>query len=670
MKSLLISLLLISNVVAYSQMDSIPFWTDSVKVIDLREVSLSSKSKSQTDRLSDFYRGNLSSTLEDVLARLPEVSLVKRGSYGLEPTLRSFSGAQVNVLLDGMRIHGACTDKMDPVTIYIETGNLESMELQTGNRGFAAGSSIGGSFNFKIEQPQFDNRKISGMVSSGFNTTSNGNFESIALNYGSTKFALRAAGTYRKNDNYKAAGGKEIYFSQYEKVNYSLGAKIRLGNEISLRADFIGDDGFNIGYPALPMDVGYAAARIASLTLQRVPGHGNVGWQFKIYGNYIRHFMDDTNRPEVHMHMDMPGKSKTVGFWGEALIRLSEKSRLELRADGASTDLHASMTMFQDGAPPMFMLTWPDNRRNQFGASAILLVEPVEKWSFRFTGRSDLFISSLLTEESKNHVEIFSKQTGPTQNITGNISVEATRTLGKYGKASASAGFSQRMASASEQYGFYLFNANDGYDYIGNPELKKESALNGELNIQVHKNRSRAKFSGFVSLIKDYITAYIDPSISTMTYGANGVKRYLNENNAIVAGLEGSALIPLTTSLGYVTTFRYVAGKNGSGDPLPGISPFKTSQSLQWMKNNSSLKAEVELSTSQNQVNLASGEDRTPGFAIFHFRAAHEFVLKKKVLVLQGGIENIADKGYHEHNDWGNIPRQGRNIYLQMRVSF
>ncbi|RYG54449.1 MAG: TonB-dependent receptor [Chitinophagaceae bacterium] len=592
MKWFLMIVLLVHNGLAYTQPAPADQWADSVHVVGLRELALSSKAKSQTDRLSDFYRGNLASTLEEVLARLPEVNMVKRGSYGLEPTLRSFSGSQLNVLVDGMRIHGACTDKMDPATIYIEPENLGSLEVQTGNRGFVAGSAIGGSFNFKIAEPTFSNGRLNGMLSSGFHSVSKGLYESLALNYGSSKFAIRASGTYRKHQNYRAGGGKEIPFSQYEKVNYSVGTKIDLGNDFSLRTDFIGDDGFNIGYPALPMDVGYASARIGAVTLQKKSMGRFSDLKLKVYGNYVRHFMDDSHRPNVHMHMDMPGTSRTTGFFGETNLHINKKSSLQLRLDGSSTKLYASMTMYQDGTPPMYMLTWPDNRRNQWGASATWNLAVKEKWLLRFSGRSDIFTTKLSTQESKNHVQIFSNRVNGTNDITANFSAEATRVFNKRWRLSGSAGFAQRMPSASEQYGFYLFNASDGYDYIGNPELNTESAINSEMALQFRKGNSRLKLSGFTSVIKNYITAYEDPSLSIMTYGANGVKRYTNEKEALLAGFEGSAIVPLTKTVSYVTTLRYIWGRNASGDPLPGITPLKNAQTIQWSKKNLSVKLE------------------------------------------------------------------------------
>ena len=212
------------------------FAKDSSRIIKLDEVMLVSKQNIPQRRLVNFFKANNAATLEDILSRLPELSLTRRGAYGMEPAIRSFSGGQINVLVDGMRIHGACTDKMDPVSIYIEPLNLETLELQTGANGFSSGSTIGGTINMKISEPDYlHDKKITGLVSSGYQSAAKSLFEAVRLNYSSGKFAMRASATYRKSQDYRSGGGEKIKFSQYEKINYSLSVKyVVLRNELYL----------------------------------------------------------------------------------------------------------------------------------------------------------------------------------------------------------------------------------------------------------------------------------------------------------------------------------------------------------------------------------------------------------------------------------------------------
>ncbi|MDZ7648358.1 MAG: hypothetical protein U5K54_14880 [Cytophagales bacterium] len=68
--------------------------------------------------------------------------------------------------------------------------------------------------------------------------------------------------------------GEVILYSQYEKMNLSTGGKWTVGKD-TLLASALVDDGWNIGFPALPMDVGSAKARIYSLGYNRFREHGH-----------------------------------------------------------------------------------------------------------------------------------------------------------------------------------------------------------------------------------------------------------------------------------------------------------------------------------------------------------------------------------------------------------
>ena len=645
-------------------------FTDTSRIIQLKEVMIWNNKK-QT-KVVDFFKSNQSATLEEIMGRLPEVSLIKRGPYGMEPTIRSLSGGQINVLVDGMRIHGACTDKMDPATIYIEPANLQSLEIQTGSSGFINGSSIGGTINLRMAEPEAtEKNKLSGMLMSGYQTSAKSFYESIHLNYSTGKFSFKGTSTYRKSHDYKSGGGEIIPFSQFEKINYSFSAKYKMNKSISYKLDFIGDDGWNIGYPALPMDVGYAGARIGSLSMN----YNNLSkklysWQAKVYGNKVKHVMDDTHRPFVPMHMDMPGESETIGFYGEASYRINKHQNLDLRFDGSSAYLKASMTMYSPGELPMYMLTWPDNRTNQMGLGATWKLHLNDKLSFLVSARTDFNESKLVSEESKAQASIFGYNDKSRKDLLKNISVKSLNKINNNVSASASISYSERMPTPSEMYGFYLFNSNEGYDYIGNPYLPIEKSLQGELSATIKWNRNRIQITGYYLRIQNYITGIVDSDLSVMTIGAKGVKKYVSQDYANLFGGEASMFISATKNVDLVSTLKYIYGADINNNPLPSISPLKNITSVRKSFDNAFVQIESEASASQDRYNIKAGETKSKGFVLLNLRSGYNFNISKYKTSLQGGIENLFDKKYTEHLDWGKIPRPGRNFYLQLKFIF
>ena len=74
-------------------------------------------------------------TIDEHLKELNHVELVRRGSYAWEPMVNNMQTERLSTTIDGMKIFYACTDKMDPVTSYVESGNLQSISLNSGLNG-------------------------------------------------------------------------------------------------------------------------------------------------------------------------------------------------------------------------------------------------------------------------------------------------------------------------------------------------------------------------------------------------------------------------------------------------------------------------------------------------------------------------------------------------------
>lgn len=672
-KNIACLLLLVSSyAIAFSQGSSALQANDSIKTVLLKEVQVSGLRKGSRQQLFDFFRANNSATLEETIGRLPEINLVRRGSFGMEPSIRNFRDGQINVLIDGMRIHGACTDKMDPVTIYVEPINLEQLELRTASQGFLEGSSIGGTINFRLAVPDTVNKgRITGVVNSGYQSAANGIYEAVALNYADGRWAFRASGTYRKSQDYRSGKGAVIAYSGFQKFNGTWATRYQINDQTALRLDLLFDEGWNIGYAALPMDVGYAAARIISVTLDHAAESSRkLSWQAKVYGNSIRHFMDDTRRPNVPMHMDMPGFSKTIGFQSTGSIQMQTKQRLQFTVDASRTNLRASMTMYEANQLPMFMLTWPDNSKWQAGAGINWIVKLDSATQLQANGRIDAINYHLMTAEAKDQLVVFGYPVAPLNKILGGAGLQLSRFIFRNWTSTFSLSYGQRMPTAGELYGIYLFNSNDGFDYIGNPGLKVEKSLQAEgaINYQYKKNRVRMAIN--YGRVYDFIKGFHEESLSAMTIGARGVKRYLNIDLATVISMEVSTQFFVLKQLQWINTLRYNYAKDGTGSPLPQIAPLKYIGVMRYGFQQFSAGMEMEYTARQSRIDKTFGEDPTASYMLLHFRSGYQFLLGNVRNEIQIGCENLLDKQYHEHLDWGNIARPGRNIYVTYKVVF
>ena len=258
-------------------------------------------------------------SIEEHLAELSHVDLMRRGSYALEPVVNNMATERVSTTIDGMKIFYACTDKMDPVTSYVETSNLQSILLNSGLNGNPQSTgNIGGSLDLKLRRSGFDGDAFQLGANAGYET--NGHLQVYGVDgaVSSRRFYTNAGVFYRHADNYKEGGGKEVLFSQFQKVNVYDNLGIRLTDEGRdvVEGTFIYDRASNVGYPALNMDVLKAEAFITALSYRHQFKESFLNsWETKAYYNHITHIMDDTKRPDVEIHMDMPGKSWTSGLY-------------------------------------------------------------------------------------------------------------------------------------------------------------------------------------------------------------------------------------------------------------------------------------------------------------------------------------------------------------------
>ncbi|MFA9214887.1 MAG: TonB-dependent receptor plug domain-containing protein [Candidatus Methylacidiphilales bacterium] len=664
--TIIVVLLIVNNLKSQQKLDS------TVKDIQLKEVLICHDDKNQQNEAFNFYRSSKINSTEDILSRIEGVNLIKRGAFGLEPTLRTYNAGQINIMVNGMKMYGACTDKMDPVSAYIEPSNLDKLQVNQGASAAANGSTIGGNLNFQLKEAVFNTKNLPSVTAFlQYSSVNKGFNNGVSLNLNKNKIAFRLAAVYKNVGNYTDGGGLEVKYTQYEKVNLQLNTVIKLGNNNKLIADIIYDKGVNIGYAALPMDVSSATGKIAALTHQvYFKKFLNALMETKLYYNEVVHYMDDTRRPETPMHMDMPGWSNTVGFYSK--INLEKKKHIfETRLDAHKAYTRADMTMYPKNEKEMYMQTLPGNNLFNSGLSITYNYKINKTYGFGSMVRSDFYEQKAIDNIGILQWEGFgfdvSKQT---QNWLHNGSFWVKRNAKNLNSKLVLA-FGARIPTSNERMGFYLFNRADGYDYIGNLNLKPEQALQVDFinNFTIKKIVFTTTF--FYHHIYNYIYAYLlPPAYSAMTIGARGVKTYQNIEYAKLMGFESTIGFKLHNKISFKANLRYTYGLLNTGLYMQQVPPFKIINTIRFQNKLYQIQIEHFFAHSQNLINQNFGEVNTAGWHSFNARFAFTKSIKKSIFQLNTAIENLFDLNYREHLDWGNIPQPGLNFIIGINYYF
>ena len=603
-------------------------------------------------------------SIDEHLGKLSKVEMVRRGNYAWELVVNNMATERVSTTIDGMKIFYACTDKMDPVTSYVESSNLQRISLNSGLDGNPqATGNIGGSIDLKLQRVGFDARQAEYNASVGFESNGHVQVYGADAAFSSHRLYSNFGVFYRHANNYKAGGNKEIEFSQFKKTNVFANFGWQPVEDHVIEATAIYDIATDIGYPALTMDVAKAEAIITSLSYRQEHLDGLFHrWETKAYYNHITHDMDDTKRPDVVIHMDMPGKSQTAGIY--SLLQGSKGAHYyQMNYDAYYNNLFADMTMYPDGGQTMYMLTWPDVSTLNMGIAAT----------------DDIALGS-------HHIRLTTKLVWQNQHIGSDEGFKAlniyfpgidkgnsrlvSRVAASYAyernglKLAVGTGYGMRAPTVTEGYGYFLNNTFDRYDYIGNPYLKNEKAIEVNASFAWNSQLLAVKAEANAFFFQDYIIGRPDSRLSAMTIGAAGVKIYQNLRYARIVNTTFSTDIKPFSWLLWENRLTYSYGSESTHARLPLIAPLSYWGSLKFAWHNFEAEGGVHMAARNTHCGTEYGELPTAGYAVWHLNVGTRIQFRSVIANLHFGIENLFDRHYSTYSDWNHIPQKGRNIYV------
>lgn len=593
------------------------------------------------------------------------INMVKRGAYAWEPMLQGMTTERSIITLDGMRIYGACTDKMDPITSYVEISNLSKANINSGQSGAAHGGTIAGSIDLIRKKSGFNDLGFKGSVFSGYESGNQQKIFGTTLQYSDNIFFADIDFTYRDANNYKAGNQEEVMYSQFTKYNISAITGYKLSTNQQLEASIIFDKATDVGYPALPMDVSLAEAFIISLQYN----HSELSdffslWETKGYFNTITHIMDDSPRPDVPIRMDMPGWSKTWGMYSKLQGRYNNHQFTATFSAHHNNSL-AEMTMYPNDPTEneMFMITWPDVNTLYSGIHLEDNITLNHHFHLRLSVGIAFHQNSIKNDFGLQSLQIFYPEMSSTNSrILKNIATQLVYHH-KSWTHSAGIGYGERAPSVSEGYGFYLFNSFDAFDYVGNPFLKNEKSLESSVSSEFKSDKTAIKWQANYFRINDYIIGKPNENLLPMTIGANGIKTY--------QGLEYASIFSTDIAIRYFVNqhwtlsgkaaYRY--GEDHNQHRLPLIQPLQYGLSIDYQNNNFFAEASLEGSGKHNRYSAEFGETPKNDYLIANLALSKTIHHNQYKWVIKLGAENILDTYYTTFADWNNIPRMGRNIF-------
>ncbi len=625
----------------------------------------------QQAKLESYHDISINQAVENQLRLIEGIDLIQRGAFGLEPVIRGLSDQRISVSIDGMRVYSACTDKMDPPTAYIETGNLSQIELnRTANSATESGSSYSG-LHLKTQKARYLQKDV--QFSSGARYPDSYRFFTASSNIGGENQALRFTVSNKTANDFTDGNARELPGSGYSKLNTSLNHRL-LFNQIQVSTNLIYDDAWNVGFPVLLMDATRAKAFMIRQEWQVVePSKCWHGFSGMYYYNKVVHKMDDYSRDVTsrnimkNMYMPMEGTTETMGgnlnfsglFHGNTNLNI-ELIQSEANGFMLMEPLDATIEpMYLDNLSQVF------TREVKSGFHWQKLLIP----TLQIRTDQSLSLNSIISTDANYRSyfeELYAKEVRKDLRVGLLSQASVHYQVNEPFTISYILAYGIRNPNHNERFSHYVYNYTDGFFYEGNPFLKNEQSLVQEINFQANFESLNVKLNPYYRTFNNYIAGIPAPKISSDFYS---FMTYSTIGKAKLYGFDFRAIFWITKNLEFDNRISYTrATFDDLNENMPFISPLNGVSKVHFSWKSSSFITTFEWSAAQrNSAKTLSVEDESSAFLLIHSELLWSFPKLKTKLSLE--VQNIFDSYVIRHTSIGNLPDRGRTFAFSIQVN-
>lgn len=579
------------------------------------------------------------------LASDPSVSLSRMGGRGLDPIIRGQGQERVDVLLDGIRVEGACPNRMDPSTSRLSAALAPVLEIRTSNRTLRWGPIAGGQVVATTAAPDFRGGLTTGQVTVGGSDNGNGKLANGNVAVGGDSGWFRMAGGYDEADDYQDGDGNEVR-SAYQNTEGRVDTAWKADNGFVIKALVSRQQERDVKYPGSGMDAPKTDTDIARLELAAPVANGE--WNLLTWQADVDHVMDNFSLRPATMKMMTVSETRTQGLRLSLDQNPNSGTSWALGADVETNNWEAE----RFGGATLDTLTsvlWPDVDRDRFGlfAEGFELVAPGLQLGagIRYdrvemdAGSSDKTFGSGMMAMSA--ADMYQALYGTTNteatddNLSGFMTGEWRFSARQALEVTASR--SVRSPGVSERY-VASWSMMPAMRWVGNPALATEKHHKLELALQGRTDGWHWRPAVWVDQVDDFVLR---------TRNADQVSVYRNID-ARLLGVE--AELGWSDGTWYSTSnLASVRGENrDDGQALPQIPPVQFIQTLGWQHRGQQVELEWQLAGRQDRVDLDSGQDASvsPGYGIVNLSGSHPLA---DHLTLSWVVDNVFDNTWARH---------------------
>ncbi len=649
-----------------------------------------------------------------LLSGLPGVSLYGAGGVSSLPSVHGLADDRLRIQVDGMDLISACGNHMNPPLSYIDPSRVGKVRLFAGVTPVSVGGdSIGATIQVESAAPEFaapgQGKLLKGQAGTFYRSNGDGAGLNLSATYATEQMSLRYDGSTAQANDYKAAKafkpasaaatdkpnrwlpGDVVGSSSYKTANHALAYALRNENHLVEMRLGLQDIAYQ-NYPNQRMDMTGNDSHQFNLRYL-----GSYAWgrlQARAYHEKTRHSMNYGEDKQFWYGpagnvpgMPMDTEGKTTGLRVQAELPLSARDTLRVGSELQTYRLDDWWLPSGGGMAPNTFWNIRDGQRDR--------LDVYGEWEARWTPQwlSQVGLRSSHVRTNSGAVQGYNSGYDMDANAfnardrkrsDSNIDLTALARYTPNANASYEFGFAHKTRSPNlyERYtwstgGMAMRMINlvgDGNGYVGNPDLKPETANTLSATADWHDatgERWGVKFTPYLSYVNNYIDAKRCGGGSGMSACTNAnltahnafvYLRYLNQDARLHGfDLSGFSDLGKYGDWGQFTlsgVLSYVNGKNRTtGDHLYNIMPLNARVALTQRLGAWTTSAELQVVDGKTRVNAERNELTTAGYGLVNLRASYEW----KQVRLDFGIDNLFDRFYN-HPQGGAYVGQGRTM--------
>lgn len=600
-------------------------------------------------RISDNAGAVLVSEPVNRLASDPSVSLSRMGGRGLEPVVRGQSQERVDVLLDGIRVEGACPNRMDPPTSRLSSALAPALEIRTNNRTLRWGPIAGGQVIATTADPQFNGGATTGHITIGGSDNGSGKLINAAAAVGSEDAWFRLSGGYDEAGDYEDGDGNKVR-SAYENAEGRADAAWTAESGFFIKGMVSRQEESDVKYAGSGMDAPKTDTDLYRMEFGAPVADGE--WSLLTWQADVDHTMDNFSlRPVGAMKMQTDSTTQTRGLRFTLDQSPNSSTDWAIGADLETNDWDATLFNVTNPMPMPVSFMWPGVERERAGlfaegfrrlgrdikVGAGLRYDRVEMDATRADEVASMGMTpAMLYRGAYGTTDVKAED----NNVSGFVSGEWR--LPQNQALILTASHSVRSPSVTERY---LARNTMSDSWIGNPGLDTEKHHKLELALSGSRNQWSWKPVVWVDQVDDFVLRYQETPADCGK--AKGCTRYEN----IDARLFGVEMMVGWTDGTWDSSsaLASVRGENRDDDKaLPQIPPLQFVQTLGWQSMGHRIEAQWQLARRQDRIDPDSGLDAgtSPGYGVFNLSGSHPLM---EYLTFNWALDNLFDNTWAPH---------------------